>query len=430
MYISEIVEARKNPEQNPKTSINRIIYDAYHTAAVNNDYVPGTEVLNVFISMTQYPKLGINPRSGYNTPLGIYAYPCEYVKRMAGSRKSLKDALPFAGEEENVNLFKAKGNIINLATMTNDEKVELYKKMGKVYADIAKEEFGHSWKRAVDDLEKIIDDASSKAKFSNMAGGQFWYVTMVLSRILSETLGTEQSVQWNKLFRSIGVDGCIDYDPDLPGGKGIIHTNEPSQAVFFSINGVTDVKRYNNKYSHNDIEDRKREGKYKKTVTDRTRKKYAATSDEELMQIISSSNDTEIMRYMLNRLTDETKKEILKQNPASIAYFKKPSEELQRFAIDNEPETLSYPGISDKIKIEYLLKDLSNIQHIYTPSYDIQKLVVTKKPEYAKYIRKLNHSLQEYLIRQNKDYYKLIRIPAATTKSLYKKLYNETPPAY
>ena len=76
MHIKEIVEARKNPELNPKESVNKQLKDLYDATT---DTIPGSNIKNLFVSFTDLDKLGINPTSRYNTPIGIYAYPAEYV---------------------------------------------------------------------------------------------------------------------------------------------------------------------------------------------------------------------------------------------------------------------------------------------------------------------------------------------------------------
>ena len=45
-------------------------------------------------------------------------------------------------------------------------------------------------------------------------------------------------------MRQIGIDGCVDFL-----GDGIIHQNEPTQAVFFHIGAIKMVDRIQNKYS-------------------------------------------------------------------------------------------------------------------------------------------------------------------------------------
>lgn len=123
MRIREITEARKNPELNPKTSINDIIIAA--TDKTTSD-IAG--IKNLFVSFTAIDKLGINPKSTYATPLGIYSYPAEYVAELAAAGQDMDQTVPFAGGQPFVNLFSVRGEIINLTTMTDINANRWYKK--------------------------------------------------------------------------------------------------------------------------------------------------------------------------------------------------------------------------------------------------------------------------------------------------------------
>jgi len=70
---------------------------------------------NLYLSFTSIEKLGINPMSTYNTPIGIYAYPASYVLSMTrgGGRDddtlwSPDQDLPFAGEKPYIQVFTAR----------------------------------------------------------------------------------------------------------------------------------------------------------------------------------------------------------------------------------------------------------------------------------------------------------------------------------
>jgi hypothetical protein len=92
MRYREISEARKNPEQNPKVSINQAIRQRLNKT---KDKIDGA-ITNLFVSFTEIDKLGINPGSRYDTPLGIYAYPAKYVMHRIGNEREAA-RLPFAG---------------------------------------------------------------------------------------------------------------------------------------------------------------------------------------------------------------------------------------------------------------------------------------------------------------------------------------------
>lgn len=122
MKITELLEARKNPEQNPKVSVNQRVIDALNATT---DEVANTP--NLFVSFTKLDKLGVNPLSEYDTPIGIYAYPAQYVDEVVGKYNPM-NKLPFAGDSPYVNLFNAQGNIIDISKMSPNEVNGYYKK--------------------------------------------------------------------------------------------------------------------------------------------------------------------------------------------------------------------------------------------------------------------------------------------------------------
>lgn len=274
MKISEIIsEARKNPEQNPKVSVNNEIISSYKNAPMLD-----IGIKNCFVSFTAIDKLGINPMSSYNTPIGIYSYHAKYILDTVGPESGMHQ-LPFAGEQPYANIFQAAGNIIDLSNVPNATLAAYYKKIADFYAKHSNK----PWKESVDIVEKFINDSDRKAKFSDHEGGRLWYVTMNVSRILSTENTTP--VTWNKLFRYLGIDGA--YDP----GIGIIHTSEPNQTVFFSINAIKNNKRVFNKYSYDEIEDMKSFGQERINVL--TQLNNAKTPSELADLLLDLSDDPE-----------------------------------------------------------------------------------------------------------------------------------------
>ena len=167
---------------------------------------------------TSIEKLGINPQSGYNTPLGIYAYPAEYVWGSVED-EDMAD-LPFAGNRSFANIFNGSGNIVDLNNMTNQEVLKYFELMKKFYLKNTDED----WKVSVDRIEDIINQSSTMSYHSDMPGGRFWHVTMRVSQLLG---WKKAVVTWNKMMREMGIEGCVD------NGSGIIHSSEQNQAVFF-----------------------------------------------------------------------------------------------------------------------------------------------------------------------------------------------------
>ena len=236
MKILDLEEARKNPEQNPKTSINDIVATRLENVG---DSVAGTK--NLFVSFTKLDKLGINPGSKYGTPVGIYAYPAEYVVDQVGEYLPMQ-SLPFAGDAPYLNMFSVSGNIINLSRLSEKSVFALLEKVAHVLAE-AKD---ISVDRANDIVYAHWDDSDHQARIPDAPGGRFWYVMWALTRRdLATAWGNQPQVGWTRLMRAIGVDGCVD-------DAGIIHENEPTQAVFFNPGSMVDVSRHLNKYNPRD----------------------------------------------------------------------------------------------------------------------------------------------------------------------------------
>jgi hypothetical protein len=64
--LYELNEARRNPEQNPKVSA----IDALKKYKDDPSY---------FITFTSIEKVGLNPKTPYSTPVGLYAYKLDDV---------------------------------------------------------------------------------------------------------------------------------------------------------------------------------------------------------------------------------------------------------------------------------------------------------------------------------------------------------------
>lgn len=332
MKLLELFEARKNPEQNPKVSVNRQIYDALRSA--RGDTIAGIE--NMFVSFTEVDKLGVNPQSRYRTPLGIYAYPARYVMKEAGSSLSMDASLPFAGDQPYANIFNAVGNIVNVATMTSGESVDYCRKVADLWAKVSED---------VDaEFSDVISDASTYAKFAAFSGGRFWYVTRVAAqKLFGPKWGLSVPVAWNKLFRSIGIDGVVDYTDN--GGYGIIHTAEPSQAVFFSIAAVGKVQRVDNKYSKAGMDVRAEYGAGRHMRVSKIAKEVAALGSKEEVNEYLIANGLDKVRFIKDKAIRQY---ILSRHPGSISYIKHPTIDEQRTVLEQDIDNVQYIKNADE----------------------------------------------------------------------------------
>lgn len=336
MKLLELFEARKNPEQNPKVSVNQRIYDALRSA--RGDTIAGIE--NLFVSFTAVDKLGINPQSGYRTPLGIYAYPARYVMKEAGSSRSMDDSLPFAGDQPYANIFNAVGNIVNVATMGTSEEVDYCRKIAELWAKVS----GKDWKTSVDEVEDIINNSGTHAKFAEYPGGRFWYVTRVAAQTLfGPKWGLAAPVAWNKVFRSIGIDGAVDYAQD--GGYGIIHTSEPSQAVFFSIAAIGSVQRVDNKYSKAGMDRRALYGAGRHKRVAQIAKEVAALGSKEEVNEYLIANGFDKVRFVKDKAIRQY---IFSRHPNSISYITRPTIDEQRTVLEQDIDNVRYIKNADE----------------------------------------------------------------------------------
>lgn len=366
MKTAEIIEARKNPELNPKVSVNQYIDSAIDSAK----RLFGSDMSNLFVSFTQLPKLGINPKSIYNTPLGIYSYPGDYISYRIGREKPMKN-LPFAGDQPYAVLFSARGNNIVLNTYSPTEEKLCYDKLGdyaKKLPDPKKQliqMFKHAGKTWIEIVNKLVAGAQTEAKHSNIPGGRLWYVTYKLSEYLGTEYGRKPPIVWNEIFRRVlDIDGCIDT------GAGIIHPSEPTQAVFFSLPRLRVLDIVYNKYSPRSIYASIAQGVEAKQTLEKFKKSLA--------RAIEKDDPRLILRYLDDNMLNPGKMSIdyyilFKYIPKNLR--------LKIYTIDEkyknftrmfwysgrplDPEEFEYAMMNDFIGLRYAPRDKQTKQFLY-----------------------------------------------------------------
>jgi hypothetical protein len=277
-YQQFLDEARKNPHLNPKVSINQRISDHLKGSDdqqfLNKDnvviqklssfFASSKKHKNSFVSFTEIEKLGIDPKAKYNTPLGIYAYPSEYIIKTLSLENSTHN-LPFDGNAPFANIFSVKpsANILNLNSISKSDLSKLTDLLVKSYGNIMKVK-----PNSPDWLTMTIEDTIDRVLYYGKDqrtietnGGTFWLATQHLcSEILIKRYNkfSHIGIAWNTLLRNMGIDGCVDYK-----GEGFfIHSNKPVQlAVFLNTSVINKIVRYDNKWSPEDIKNRKEVGR-------------------------------------------------------------------------------------------------------------------------------------------------------------------------
>lgn len=114
--LSVLVEKRRNPKMNPRYSPEDQLQQLSQKL--------GGAIDNVFVTFTQVDKLGTNPQSGYYTPMGIYAYPLQYVLDQNMD-------VPYAGEAKYIQVFKVQ-ELTNVWTVSDESQFEEMKRKLKI----------------------------------------------------------------------------------------------------------------------------------------------------------------------------------------------------------------------------------------------------------------------------------------------------------
>ena len=171
------------------------------------------------------PKIGINPKSTFNTPNGIYAYPIDYAIQHGQMR------VPYGQSRPLVYVLQVKPdtNFLNLESLTPAQYAAMKPTLARYKAD-------GSTASAAEAQERMDSDFPAWERCARVGtpAGKLWNVTRLLV--------ANNPNKWNSVFRSIlGFDGVLD------PGLAVIHGNEPTQAVFFSMRPLHVLEVLDNK---------------------------------------------------------------------------------------------------------------------------------------------------------------------------------------
>lgn len=178
----------------------------YHTTLLEHNEVQMPKLFaslkrfhgpHIAIHFSNHSQLSFNPRPAHHDPIGIYAFPKNYIES-----GNLKKNSAFS-RYDNIFIIKPNQNakILNL-NLNADEAIKLLEMVG----------IGHYYFE-----EKVIKTARGK-----LPGHIFW---SALEHWRHDNQKTNNS-SWNQLFQKMGYNVLYD------SGSGIIHFNEPAQLVF------------------------------------------------------------------------------------------------------------------------------------------------------------------------------------------------------
>jgi hypothetical protein len=319
-FINERRRIEKTKGPQPKYS------ESGHDAAL--EYLKGKDLKKYGVSMTNLPKIGVNPQSKYDTPIGIYFYPAEYYVDKLKSNKELD--------------FQHRAKYINILKFNTDKILYLD---DISWLDVSKliQKLKSILKNYSENIDKFVEEAEDNAIVSSEEGGQFWYVLYSLADLISKTSKSKSSVIWNWLIRKLGYDIVID------SGKGIIHSNEPHQGFIANPVGSYSLATR--------IENIPQE------LTFRKRLNSPGVSDDEKIAILADK--PALFQFMKNP-SEYVQKEFTKEYGYLIKWIKNPSLDVQMAAVKTDPY---------------------NIQEIENPHPEVQKYIIDKDIKYFKYIQ-------------------------------------------
>ena len=233
-YLTENIYKRRDS----RSTVERLRKYFNHPSALVSfrDEIPTSSVKDPelkiddrMINPSINPLVGINPKSKYKTPNGIYGYPIAETKEMIENWE-----FPFAANRKYAVVYKPKDNVPVLYTSSfTKENLEEKKLL------IAKIYFNNNLE-AVDDIISELD-----SKYTITPARTLWSLTRELSKGWKYNTinfnGRTNSNKWTKILISIGVPIFID-----DSGEGTIHEAEPIQGVIFGRQYLDILETFNN----------------------------------------------------------------------------------------------------------------------------------------------------------------------------------------
>lgn len=237
MQIRKIInEARRNPEHPSQQKLyGSQIFNKYRNLS-------DEEIDSLYVSFTTVDKIGMNPQSSYNTPIGIYTYPLKYVMDM--DRPS---DVPWAGDSPNIWVIRPTKSVLHLKTYNNLD-VDTDKISKFLLKDLTQKQT----------VEIINDAISAVRKSDNIDASRMWNLCRAVGRLYGRL---NDAVRKDSYGREMGLDvvyfnyairKILGYNIIRDDGLGIIHSSEPIQTLFLSKDAFEVIDKLNNKINSYD----------------------------------------------------------------------------------------------------------------------------------------------------------------------------------
>lgn len=387
-FLAELRRKEKQKSPEPKYQ------ELGHPAAI--EYLKGRDLSKYVITMTDLPKVGVNPGSTYNTPLGIYFYPADYYVVVRGR-------VPFQADANYINILQLTTNkILYLNQMDTTSMTAALDKLKQLPAvkNLSADQ----------NIDRLIKDADHKAR-KKSEPGKFWYVLWKLSNLLAAhnyKYADEQAHSvWNYLFRQLGYDVVIDQ------GESIIHENEPNQGFIVNPRGTYRLEKTINNVGRHTL----------------TKKKLGY---EENSLIKSAYNNSQ---------REEAHLKLVNQDPYLISKMKNPSEQVQIMAVSKVGALLrdllrkKKIVVSEKVVLAALNNDPEAIRFFYDPKINVHKIVPTREMilrsvneagYLIRFIPNPDTELQMAAVKNDFHSYLWIEDPDPAVTELYNKLKSQS----
>jgi hypothetical protein len=274
----ELNEKRRNPHLNPKEFLVSML-DRY---AKEDD---------VYVSFTEIDKIGLNPKSRYDTPLGIYCYPlkaaAEYYKR----RDNGMIHFPFAAQAPFINILRAKpeDKILVISKYTDEDSNK--------DIEILRKKYEEELKKDGEDFDVLLKNASDTTNYKKYPVGTIWNFMRIISDKMSKG---KASTTWNVILKTVlGYDLIVD-----DKAYGVIHSAERCQALFTHTGGFNLIQRVKNTptktLSLSSIKDPEKRYKTVKNIIYSRGKDLTENQIDNIFYAVDSSKKDEIAWLIFN----------------------------------------------------------------------------------------------------------------------------------
>lgn len=236
IVLYHLNESRRNPHINPRVPMST----ALSLYAGRDD---------VFVHFSNVEKIGINPQTTHDTPYGIYSYPIDHVReRTMNFMHSIDGRMEYASNFRY--MFIIQSNAQNVLHVQNYHR---YDRDIAMIEDFFSSQFPDKTEFVMQIFERTREQSPSKVKA--LWEGMYYAI---------EELGlNEASTSYTILHKVLGYEMIRD------DGDGIVHPNEPYQAIHFGRSYFKVLEMIDKRNEEEDEEEelKKMFGGRKKTVT-------------------------------------------------------------------------------------------------------------------------------------------------------------------